>query len=609
MTLREYLAVLESRGQLHRVAAEVDARYEIGEIAQRQMRAGGGPALLFENVKGSDFPLAINLNATAERLRLGLGADPGELGSKLAALAQAMQPPSLKALWRHREALGRGLAMRVRHVRSSAVQDVVSMEPDLTRLPVLRCWPGDGGPFITLPLVQTVSPASGRSNLGMYRMQVYNARETGMHWQIVRGAEAHAHEAGAGASLPCAVALGGDPALMLAAIFPLPEGMEELPFAGLLRGRAQTLVRARTQPLWVPADAEFILEGVVDLADRRMEGPFGDHFGHYSHSGLYPTFKLSALTHRRDAVYPATIVGKPPQEDRIWGEAINAFSKPMLKLMHPEIDDFWTYFEAGFHNLLAVSVHQRHAKEGVKTALGLLGQGQLSLCKVVVLVDAGVDPKDFMALLREAERHFDPREDLLLLPGTPLDTLDFTSFTMNLGSKLILDFTSSRGPLPAARSAQPPAPARPGPGAGSGNGAKPRPYDPAAVRRALGPACVGQTSWQDTLLVVKVRNAGKPGDALLKKLLAAPLGRHKIAALVSDDVDLDDRTSVLWGLFTRFDAARDLQCTRSTLRGAWTLHEGVMGIDATWKKGYPEPVEMPADIVRRVDRRWKEYGF
>ncbi|MGH7443112.1 MAG: UbiD family decarboxylase, partial [bacterium] len=439
--------------------------------------------------------------------------------------------------------------------RSSPVQEIVERPGDLTRLPVLRCWPKDGGPFITLPLVHTVSPATGKGNLGMYRMQVYNAHETGMHTQIVRGTEAHAHEAGPGAKLPCAVALGGDPALILAAIFPLPEGMEELPFAGLLRGKAQPLVRAKTQPLWVPADAEFILEGVIDLGDRRREGPFGDHFGHYSHAAPYPTFKLSALTRRKNAVYPATLVGKPPQEDKVWGEAINAFSGPVLKLMHPEIADFWTFFEAGFHNLLAVAVRQRHAKEGIKTALGLLGQGQLSLCKVVMLVDEGVDPRDFGALLEQARKHFDPREDALLLPGTPLDTLDFTSYTMNLGSKLILDFTSSRGLRPES------APKARRPGAL----AKPLRYDPERIKKLVGSSYLGQLSWNGSLLVIKLRNQGQPQPAVLKRLLQGPLGGHKLTALVSEDVDLEDPVSLLWGLFTRFDAARDIQFTRSTL--------------------------------------------
>jgi 4-hydroxy-3-polyprenylbenzoate decarboxylase len=341
------------------------------------------------------------------------------------------------------------------------------------------------------------------------------------------------------------------------------------------------------------------LEGVVDLEDKRMEGPFGDHFGHYSHAAPYPTFKLTALTHRKGAVYPATIVGKPPLEDKVWGEAINEFSAPILKLMHPEIADFWTYYEAGFHNLLVVAVSQRHRKEGIKTALGLLGQGQLSLCKVVVLVDAGVNPRDFKAVMREAARNFDSREDVLLLPGTPLDTLDFSSHVMNLGSKLILDFSSTRGITPAPI------------GAGFSRGPRDRkPFSPDSLKRVLGSAYKGHESIEGTLLAVRVRHKGRDAGELLKKTLAkAQLGRHKLLALLSEDVKLSDQVELIWGLFTRFDAARDIQFSKSSLFRAWPFHEGVLGIDATWKKGYPEPVEMPSSIIRKVDQRWGEYGF
>ncbi len=593
MTLRQYLDLLESKGELQRVTAQVDAEYEIGEIAMRQVRLGG-PALLFENVKGSNFPLAINLNSTKRRLELGLGIAPGLLGYKLASLVKELQPPTLAALWRNRSAIARGLNMRVSRRRSSGVQDHVESPADLSKLPILKCWPKDAGRFITLPLVQTVDPATGKGNLGMYRMQVMGKGVTGMHWQIVRGAEAHAAGAKNG-RLPCAVALGGDPALILSAIFPLPEGVDELPFAGLLRGSPQELVRAATQPLWVPANAEFILEGIIDLEDRREEGPFGDHFGHYSHAAHYPTFKLTALTHRKNAVYPATIVGKPPQEDKVWGEAINDFSAPFLKLMHPEIADFWTYYETGFHNLLVVACHQRHRKEAIKTALGLLGQGQLSLCKVVLLVDPQVNPRDFRAVLREMAAHFDPREDALVLPGVPMDTLDFSSHVMNLGSKLVLDFTSTKGITPAP--------------IGAGR-QRSKPFKPDMLKRILGSAYAGHESLEETLLAVKLRSKGRDASGLLRKLLdKAPLGRHKWLALASDDVDLKDPVDLLWGLFTRFDAARDIQFSKSTLFKAWPFHEGVLGIDATWKKGYPEPLEMPRAVVKKVDRRWREYGF
>jgi UbiD family decarboxylase len=597
MDLHQYLEILDSKGLLHRVKAEVDPVYELGEIALRQVKLGG-KALLFQNVTGSEFPVAINLNATKQRLSLGLGSDPAQLGVDLAAMVQDLQPPSLAGLWRNRKTLKRASAMRVIKRRSSPVQDFVESPGNLEKLPVLKCWPKDAGRFITLPLVQTLDPASGRPNLGMYRMQVYGKGETGMHWQIVRGAEAHAHQAKL-RRMPCAVALGGDPALILSAIFPLPEGMAELPFAGLLRGAPQELVAAATQPLWVPSNAEFILEGIIDLDDRRTEGPFGDHFGHYSHAAPYPTFKLTALTHRKNAIYPATIVGKPPLEDRIWGEAINDFSGPMLKLMHPEIADFWTYYEAGFHNLLVVAVRQRHRKEGIKTALGLLGQGQLSLCKVVVLVDADVNPRDFRAVMREAGKHFDPREDVLLLPGTPLDTLDFSSHVMNLGSKLILDFSSTKGITPAP--------------IGAGRSRLPqdrKAFNPATLKRILGSSYRGHESLDESLLAVRIASKGKDASKLLSLCLAkAGLGRHKILALVSEDVDLKDQTDLIWGLFTRFDAARDIQFSKSTLFRAWPFHEGVLGIDATWKTGYPEPVAMPSSVTKKVDRRWAEYGF
>lgn len=592
LDLQSYLKLLERKGELHRVPCEVDPELEVTEIAQRQVRLGG-PALLFERVKGSPFRLAINLNATRRRLVLGLGAEPGVLGDRLAGLVKAMQPPSLKALWKHRGTVTRALAMRVKRLGSSPVQDHVSLPGDLTTLPVLKCWPRDAGRFITLPLVGTAGP-DGRQNLGMYRMQVYGPKATGMHWQIVRGAEAQAYKA-AGKPLPCAVALGGDPALILSAIFPLPEDMEELPFAGLLRGSAQTVVRAKTQPIWVPANAEFILEGVVDSADRRKEGPFGDHFGHYSHAAPYPTFKMTALTHRPNPVYAATVVGKPPQEDKVWGEAINEFADGMLKLMHPEIAAMWTYYEAGFHNLLVVAVHQRHRKEAVKTALGLLGQGQLSLCKVVMLVDAGCDPKDFRAVLREARAHFDSREDVLLLPGTPLDTLDFTSFAMNLGSKVILDFTSGGGlkaPAPAPRRQAS------------------RPFNPDTLKKVCGSRYLGWASLEDTLLAVKVKPEADGAPGLLEKILKhAPLGGHKLVALVSPDVDLFDPVDLIWGIFTRFDAARDIQFASAGLFRAWAHYDGPLGIDATWKKGYPEPLTMPKKIIEKVDQRWKEYGF
>jgi UbiD family decarboxylase len=590
MDLRSHLKKLEQSGQLARVKAEVDPELEITEIATRQMRQGG-PALLFENVKGSPFSLAINTQATPQRLSMGLGLEPAELGARLARLAKAMQPPSLKALWQQRSTLARALAMRTRKLASSPVQDIVNTPGSLDPLPALKCWPKDGGRFITLPLVQTQDPTDGRNNLGMYRMQIMGPALCGMHWQIVRGAEAHASHAQSH-RLPCAVSLGGDPALVLAAIFPLPEGMDELPFAGLLRGTAQPLVKTKTQGLWVPANAEFILEGYVDLKDRRMEGPFGDHMGHYSHAAPYPTFHLTALTHRRNAIYPATVVGRPPQEDRVWGEAINQFSLPLLQLMHPELSDMWAWYEAGFHNLLTASVHQRHARQGVTTALGLMGTGQLSLTKVAVLLDPGVDVRSFRALLKAGQEHFNPEHDALILPGTPQDSLDFTGPSMNLGSKLILDFTSSRHSPSAERKPSKTA------------------FNPEALVKELGTSIKGWKSLESFLLVLKTEALSNKSKALLHKALRSKnLGGHAWVVLVSADVDLQDPVELIWGIFTRFDAATDVLFAHSRLEGACVRHSGAMGFDSTWKAGYPEPLSMPSRIIKMVDSRWKEYGF
>jgi 4-hydroxy-3-polyprenylbenzoate decarboxylase len=315
--------------------------------------------------------------------------------------------------------------------------------------------------------------------------------------------------------------------------------------------------------------------------------------GHYSLAAPYPVFRMTALTRRKNAIYPATLVGKPPQEDRVWGEAINEISAPLLKLLHPELAGFWTYYQAGFHNLLVAAVHQRHAKQGITTALGLMGTGQLALTKVALLVDAQVDPRDFRAVLREAARNFDPAEDALILPGTPQDSLDFTGPAMNLGSKLILDLTSKPGAAAAA------------PG-------RRAVFNAGKLRALLGPAYLGHASWEDTLLFIQVRAPQAGGAGLLKKVLAQGrpwLGQHKWVALLSPDVDLNDPVDLLWGLFTRFDAARDLCFSQSRLQGAWPRYQGLMGMDATRKPGYPEPLAMPRRITRMVDSRWHEYGF
>jgi len=425
----------------------------------------------------------------------------------------------------------------------------------------------------------------------------------------------------AGEPLPVAVALGADPVTLLASVAPLPEGIDELAFAGFLRGAPTKLARCAAIDAWAPASAEFVLEGVVPPRERESEGPFGDHFGHYSHAAPFPVFHVRRIAHRKGAVYPAAVVGKPPQEDRAMGEAVAAIAGPLVRLVQPEVRAVHAWYEAGFHNLLVLAVRQRYRKEGVKGAIALLGQGQLALTKVAVVVDEDVPVNDWGAVLGAFRRHWSAAEDALLLPGVPQDTLDFTSFTMNLGSKLVLDCTRAAGGI--AGDEVPPTAERdaglddlPG-GAGASFTAPPELDARVSSWAAFGAEgagtapLTGADAARAPFLVARVREKdGRTGRAVAEALAGSDrLGSVKWVAVVSEDVPLDDPVLLLWGIFTRFDAARDVVFSEMRLKGAWPRYAGRMAIDATWKPGYPNPIEMDPGVVRLVDRRWGEYGI
>ncbi|MDX1623353.1 MAG: UbiD family decarboxylase [Gemmatimonadota bacterium] len=602
--LQSFLHHCEERGDLARIPVEVDPEYEIAEIVTRVVREDG-PALWFERPRGSRFPVVANVLGAIRRCEWALGRPPEAIGEELLEAAEEVMPPSPGGLWRARDVLLRGRHLRVRYPRRSPVQAVVG-NLDLGDLPVITCWPEDGGPFVTFPLVVTAHPETGTRNLGIYRMHVYDGRRTGMHWQIMKGGGYHYAEAERrDEPLPVAVALGADPITLLASVAPLPEGIDELAFAGFLRGSPTEMARCGAVEAAAPASAEFVLEGFVPPDERADEGPFGDHFGHYSHAAPFPVFHLERITRRRDPVYPAAVVGKPPQEDKAMGEAVAGIVGPLIKLVQPEVVDLHAFFEAGFHNLLVVAVAQRYRKEAMKTALSLMGQGQLALTKVAILVDPDVAVEDWDAVLDAFRRHWSAAEDALLLPGVPQDTLDFTSFRMNLGSKLALDCTSGAGGISGD--------ARPEPEEGDAGldelpGGPDAPFVAPDEREER---IVDWRTWRDTLCVARVRERdGRTGRAVAESLAASPeRGRIKWAAVVSDDVPLDDRTLLLWGIFTRFDAARDVVFSTMDMDGAWPRYAGRMAIDATWKPGYPNPIEPHPGIARRVDERWEEYGI
>jgi 4-hydroxy-3-polyprenylbenzoate decarboxylase len=439
-SLRAFVDALRKAGELHTISARVDPYLEVAEITDRVVKAGG-PALLFTSVNGSAFPVLTNQFGTHRRMAMALdAADLGEAAARVRKLVdisppRASLPDKIGALMRFAP-----FANAVpKTVRDGSVQEVVMPEPDLTQLPVLTTWPLDGGPFITLPLVITKDPHTERPNVGMYRMQVYDARTTGMHWQ--RHKQGRAHATAWGARIPVAVAIGSDPALTYAATAPLPPVLDEFAFAGLLRGRCVELVRAKSVDLLVPADAEFVLEGYVDNDDLRMEGPFGDHTGVYSLADRYPTFHVTCMTHRRDPIYAATVVGKPPMEDAWLGKATERLFLPLLQLVLPEVVDMNLPVEGGFHNLAIVSIRKAYPGHAKKAMNALWGLGHMMmLTRVLVVVDEDVDVQDARTVAWFVLNNLAADRDVVMMPG-PVDDLDHGSYTVAYGMKIGIDAT------------------------------------------------------------------------------------------------------------------------------------------------------------------------
>jgi 4-hydroxy-3-polyprenylbenzoate decarboxylase len=434
--LRAFIELLDREGELARVPVEVDPRLEMAEIADRASKAHG-PALLFERAKGSTMPVLMNQFGSFRRLELALGAPLDEIAGRIGTLVELQVPRGLvgkvKALGQLRE-----LASFAPKTGAKArFREVVVDPPDLASLPVLTTWPGDGGPFMTLPVVVT-KDREGRRNAGMYRLQVFDGRTTGMHWHVHHDGAANFRESDG--RLEVAVALGTDPAVTYAASAPLPPGIDEFMFAGFLRGRPVELASCATVELEVPADAEIVLEGYVERDERRREGPFGDHTGYYSLADDYPVFHLTAMRHRRDPIYPATIVGRPPMEDAYLGKATERLFLPLLKLTLPEIVDLELPIEGVFHNCAVVSIHKAYPGHARKVMNAVWGMGQMMFTKFVVIVDEHVHVHDPSEVAWRVFNNVDPRRDCVIVEG-PLDVLDHASPTPRYGGKMGIDAT------------------------------------------------------------------------------------------------------------------------------------------------------------------------
>jgi 4-hydroxy-3-polyprenylbenzoate decarboxylase len=447
--LREWIALLEREGELVRIGAEVDPHLEVTEIVDRTVRAGG-PALLFERPKDALHPLLLNQFGTERRMCLAFGVDKlDDVAAKLSEILELQPPEGLAAKVRGLKTLKSIADSRPKVVKRGASQEVVLRgdDVDLGRFPVQTCWPGDAGPFITLPAVITRDPRTGQRNVGMYRMQVLGPRSTAMHWQIHK--DGRADYLFTEGRMEVAVALGLDPITAYSASAPLPKHIDELMVAGFLRGEPVELVQGITVDLEVPAGAEIVLEGFIDKGELTEEGPFGDHTGYYTPAEPFPVFNVTAITMRRDAIYPSIVVGKPPQEDAWLGKATERIFLPAVRMTVPEIVDYDLPVAGAFHNLCIVSIKKAFPGHARKVMHAIWGLGMLSLTKGIVVVDEHVDVHDYAQVMFYVGANVDPKRDVVITEG-PLDHLDHAPTLQFLGGKIGIDATA-KGPLEGAR--------------------------------------------------------------------------------------------------------------------------------------------------------------
>jgi 4-hydroxy-3-polyprenylbenzoate decarboxylase len=420
--------------------------YEAGAIADLLVK-NDGPAVLFEQPRLADgtiskIPLVMNIFGSNDRTLRALGAShETEVGDRMVAMMKPDIGAYMRAPWKALPLVRDALAMPPRKKWRGKCQRV-RLDTDLTKLPIPKTWPMDGGPFVTLPLVVTKDPKSGEHNLGMYRAQVFSEKEIGLHWQIHKHAADHAAAIGEKQKMPVAICMGGPPELIFSAIAPLPDNLSEYQFAGILGSRSLRITKALTQDLMVPAEADIVIEGYCIPGETRLEGPFGDHFGFYSLTGQYPVMHVTAITARKDAVLPATIVGLPPMEDGYLGEAIGRQFSPVLQFQHRDVKSVHLPLETGFHNLAIVAAKQRYPRQARKTALGLLGAGQMMFLKAIITVDPDQNPKDLEALLDALNDKVEIANDVIVLEGMVADSLDASSPYENVHDKLIIDATT-----------------------------------------------------------------------------------------------------------------------------------------------------------------------
>jgi 4-hydroxybenzoate decarboxylase subunit C len=576
--LRSFLEILRKQNELLEITIEVDPYLEIAEIHRRVIEEQG-KALLFRNVKGSKFPIVTNLFGTNKRIDLAFGSRPIEFVRRAVEVAAQIIPPKVGKLWQSRDLALKALRIGTKQVRNAPVLESRQNEVDLEAIPFIQLWPEDGGFFNTLGLVYTESPVDKKHNLGIYRMQRYDKRATGMHWQIGKGGGFHYFEAEQrNEALPVTVYMGGPPGLILSAVAPLPEGVGELMLASLLAGEKLSTVYSPAAGYdRLLTEAEFAIVGHVPPHERQSEGPFGDHFGYYSLAHDFPVFHADAVFHRKDAIYPATVVGKPRQEDFFIGDYLQELLSPLFPVVMPAVRDLWSYGETGFHSLAAAIVQERYTREALSAGFRILGEGQLTLTKFLLVTDTAQDLRDFKSLFEHILARVDWQRDFFIFGQTAFDTLDYASGKFNQGSKAILM------------------------GLGDARRELPREFRgelPAGINHAK-PFCAG--------CLVLETSAYSDAPHLAERLAESRAFNEWQIVVLHDDISFADSTEkFLWATWTRFDPARDTHATGS-VENNHIGYEPPVVIDARMKPWYPKEVEPYPDTVALVDRRWREY--
>lgn len=577
--LRSFLEQLRRENDLVEIEAEVDPYLEIAEIHRRVIE-NQGKALLFKNVKGSRYPVATNLFGTNKRIELAFTKKPQEFVKTAVEMVEDLLPPKFGKLWGYRQMAFDALKLGTKQVSSAPILEVCDKPANLEEIPLLQLWHEDGGHFVTLPLVYTESLTNGKHNLGMYRIQRYDKETTGIHWQIHKGGGFHYHEAEKlNQSLPVTIFLGGPPALILSAIAPLPEDVPELMLASLLAGQK---LKTAKNPLEnghrLIAEAEFAICGKVAPHIRKPEGPFGDHYGYYSLVHDYPVFQADAVFHRKDAIYPATVVGKPRQEDFFIGDYLQDLLSPLFPLVMPAVKDLWSYGETGFHSLAAAVVKERYSREALGAGFRILGEGQLSLTKFLMLTDKPQDLRDFKTLFEHILARVNWESDFFIFDRTSFDTLDYASGKINHGSKAML--------------------------VGVGEAIR------ELKREFVGSLPVGAKEAKvfcGGCLVVEGTDYEKD-KTLPERMAKSNVFNEFQVVVLHDKIEFaDSADKFLWATWTRFNPSTDIYAKDLSVKHNHISYHAPIIIDARMKPWYPKEVEPREDIVKLVDSRWLEY--